>query len=130
MAGILNSHIFISAQNLFRKRCVTLFLEAYNLSILQGSVSISLDENDISAILHNFIHKNIDRKKWQIYSQVENHLFDEKTNSYTKGFAAKQSRIDFKFGVFWSGNEYDYFVEAKNLKSSDSHSKRRYIRGK
>ncbi|MCI4444089.1 MAG: hypothetical protein JHC39_11370, partial [Lentimicrobium sp.] len=108
-------------------RCITLFIDAYNLSILEGSVSISLDENDISAILHNFIYKNPERKKWQISSQVENHLFDEKMNFYTKGFAAKQSRIDFKFGVFWSGNEYDYFVEAKNLKSSDSHLKRRYI---
>ena len=44
---------------------------------------------------------------------------------HTKGFAAKFSRIDVRFGKFWQNNEYKYYIEAKNLKSNDSGLKRR-----
>ena len=53
-------------------------------------------------------------------------MFDE-TVSFKKGFAAKFSRIDLRYSTFWKGDEYKYFVEAKNLKANDSSSKRRYI---
>lgn len=127
MAGSLNSNIFLSAQDIFKKRCVTLFLDAYHLSKKENLIPRTFDENDISSILHNYIKKNPKRKNWKISSQVESHIFDETPLSYTKGFAAKQSRIDFKFGNFWKNDEYEFFVEAKNLKSIDSSLKRRYI---
>lgn len=127
MAGTLNPHVLLSIKDLFNKRCIKLFIDAYNLSILNNSFTNNLDENDISAILHNYIDNNSDRKKWKIFTQVEAHLFDTTATSFSKGFAAKQSRIDFKLGNFWKRDEFEYYVEAKNLRSTDSKLKKRYI---
>ncbi|HEX8575123.1 MAG TPA: hypothetical protein VF677_02410 [Flavobacterium sp.] len=126
MAGTLNSHIFLSTQNLFKKRCVTLFVDAYQTSISNKSISLNFDENDITAILHNYIDENPKRKTWEIFTNTENHQFDENVIQ-TKGFASKFSRIDMKYSTFWKGEEYRYFVEAKNIKVNDSDLKRRYI---
>ena len=126
MAGTLKTSIFLNFKNKFKKRCKTLFIEAYQTSISNNSISLNFDENDISAILFNNIDKNPNRIKWGISTNPENHLFDE-TVSFKKGFAAKFSRIDLRYSTFWKGDEYKYFVEAKNLKANDSSSKRRYI---
>lgn len=127
MAGILSTSIILNFQNKFEERCITLIVEAYQKSIRNQSITINLEENDITGILHNKIHLNPNRSKWQIITDVENHQFDEKIIP-EKGFAAKFSRIDMRFATFWSDkNEYIYYVEAKNLKSKDSGLKRRYI---
>lgn len=126
MAGTLTTSIFLNFQNKFKIRCKTLFVEAYQASILNKSISLDFDENDISAILFNNIDKNPKRVKWSISTNPENHLFDE-TVSFKKGFAAKFSRIDLRYSTFWKNEEYKYFVEAKNLKANDSSLKRRYI---
>jgi hypothetical protein len=126
MAGILNTSIFQNIQNKFRERCNSLFIEAYHTSITNKSVSSNFDENDITAILYNYIDDNPKRKKWKISINTENYIVD-KSVTYTKGFAAKFSRIDMRFTTFWHGEEYKYFTEAKNLKVIDSASKRRYI---
>jgi hypothetical protein len=130
MAGTLTSSIFLNFQNKFEQRCITLFKDAFNTSISNQSVALNFDENDITAILHNFIDENPKRKKWRISTNVEQFLFD-KTITPLKGFAAKFSRIDMRFtNVSWLKNEYIYYVEAKNLKSKskDSGLKRRYIK--
>lgn len=126
MAGTLKNSIFLNFQNKFKKRCITLFIEAYKTSISSKSVSLDLHENDITAILHNYIDENHKRKDWQIFTNIENHQFDKKTIP-TKGFAAKFARIDMRFTKFWQNEEFRYFVEAKNLKANDSDLKRRYI---
>lgn len=126
MAGTLNTSTFIKIQNKFKERCITLFIEAYDSSISNKSILQDSDENDITAILHNFIDKNVKRIEWKISSTLEDPLFDEKTLP-EKGFAAKFSRIDMRFSKFWQNGEYKYYVEAKNLKSKDSGLKRRYI---
>jgi hypothetical protein len=126
MAGTLNPSIFLGIQDIFKKRCTTLFIEAYQTSISNKSIFLDFDENDITAILHNYIDENPKRKKWKIFANREDYQFD-KNASQTKGFAAKFSRIDMKYSTFWAGEEYKYFVEAKNLKVNDSDLKRRYI---
>jgi hypothetical protein len=127
MAGTLYTTIFLNFQNKFEERCITLFTEAYNTSISNQSIALSFDENDITAILHNYINENPKRKKWLISTDAENHQFDN-TVIPEKGFAAKFSRIDMRFTTFWNNkNEYTYYVEAKNIKSKDSGLKRRYI---
>lgn len=126
MAGNLTTSIFLNFQNKFKKRCITLFVEAYQTSILTKSILLDFDENDISAILFNYIDENPNRIKWSISTNPENHLFD-KSAKLVKGFAAKFSRIDMRYSTFWKGEEYKYFVEAKNLKANDSSLKRRYI---
>ncbi len=126
MAGTLSTSIFLNFQNKFKIRCKTLFIEAYHRSISNNSISLNFEENDITAILHNHIDKNPKRKEWKISSNLENYLFDD-NSIYSKGFAAKSSRIDLRFSKFWEDEEYKYFVEAKNLKVNDSGLKRRYI---
>ena len=128
MAGILNAIFYTSIQDNFKKKCLTLFSDAYSSSIVNRDISTTLHENDISAILNNYIDNNPKRKKWHISSEIEHYIFDKTITNYHTGFAGKQSRIDFKFGNFWNGNEFKYFVEAKNLKSNDSSLKRRYIK--
>ena len=126
MAGILTTSIFLNFQNKFKERCTTLIVEAYHTSISNKSISLNFEENDITAILHNHIDENPKRINWKISTNRENHQFD-KTVIHTKGFAAKFSRIDVRFGKFWQNNEYKYYIEAKNLKSNYSGLKRRYI---
>ncbi len=126
MAGTLKTSIFLNFQNKFKERCITLFIEAYNTSISSKSVSLDFHENDITAILHSYIDENPKRVKWSISTNAESHIFN-KSVDYTKGFAAKFPRIDMRFVNIWQEVEYKYFMEAKNLKSNDSSSKRRYI---
>ena len=66
MAGNLNPSIFLSIQDIFKKRCTTLFSEAYEASLSNKSISLDFEENDITAILHNYIDENPKRKKWKI----------------------------------------------------------------
>lgn len=126
MAGTLNASKFLAFQSLFKERCFILLIEAYLMSISNQSIKSDFDENDITAILHFYIRKNENSIKWGIFTNTENFIFDD-SRPFVKGFAAKQSRIDLRFGGFWSGSEYEYFVEAKNLRANDSNSKRRYI---
>ncbi|ANO47136.1 hypothetical protein B0A78_01825 [Flavobacterium columnare NBRC 100251 = ATCC 23463] len=126
MAGSLNSSNFLKIQNLFKERCVTLFIEAYYTSISNRSVQLDFEENDITKILNHYIDQNLKRKEWKISSTLEYYLFDEEVR-FEKGFAAKSSRIDLRFTSFWQQEEFKYYIEAKNLKSNDSALKRRYI---
>jgi hypothetical protein len=126
MAGNLNALIFQSFQDKFIGRCYTLFIEAYNTSVSNKSIFLDFEENDITAILHNYIDENPKRIKWEISTNREDNLFD-KNIIQKKGFAAKSARIDMKYSTFWKEDEIKYYVEAKNLKSKDSGLKRRYI---
>jgi hypothetical protein len=126
MAGTLKNSIFLNFQKKFKERCITLFIEAYNTSVLSKSVTLDLHENDITGILHNYIDENPKRLKWGISTNPESHIFN-KFIDYTKGFAAKFPRIDMRFVNIWHGVEHKYFMEAKNLRSNDSGLKRRYI---
>lgn len=100
MAGTLKNSIFLNFQKKFKEKCVTLFIDAYNASISSKSVSLDFHENDITAILHNYIDENPKRLKWSISTNPESHIFN-KSIDYTKGFAAKFSRIDMRFVNIW-----------------------------
>ena len=126
MAGTLSSFIFRGLQNKFNNLCINLLIDAYHSSISGNSISLDFEENDITAILHHYIDENPKRKEWEIFTNREEYLFD-KDSIQVKGFAAKFSRIDMRYSTFWEGEEYKYFVEAKNLKSKVSSLKRRYI---
>lgn len=126
MAGTLKSEIFLIFQHKFQENCISLFIDAYYESLSLKSIYADFYENDITAILHNYIDQNPNRKKWKISSNLENYIFNEGIE-YSKGFAAKFSRIDLRYSVFWKDQEFKYFIEAKNLKANESGSKRRYI---
>lgn len=110
----------------FEYKCFQLIIEAYKLSMKDKSIALDLDENDISAVLHHNITLNPLTIRWHIFSKTESHIYPE-NQRIEKGFANKQSRIDFIFSIIHSSSQYEYFIEAKNLKENDSALKRRYI---
>lgn len=126
MAGKLNLSIAASFRTNFIGNCITLLMDAYYQSISNQLIFLDFDENDITAVLFNFIEENPKRENYSISVNTEHHIFD-KSKVIEKGFAAKFARIDMRFVSFWKAKEYKYYLEAKNLKSNDSTLKRRYI---
>lgn len=122
----LSSSIIQQFKISFEIRCIQLIVDAYGATLQEKTVEIDLDENDITAILHEHIKVNPNRAKWQIVSNVEEHISDSKIEK-KKGFSSKLSRIDLRFATFNSNLEYTYHIEAKRLKEKDSQLKRRYI---
>jgi hypothetical protein len=122
----LNNNIRIAFKTSFDNRCMELITASYYTAIIEKSISIDWNENDITAQLHEYIDCNPLRIKWAISTNVEHHLPKESIKK-EKGFSAKFPRIDLRFTTFKSKNEYRYFLEAKNLKQTDSSLKRRYI---
>jgi len=121
----MNQLITEKFRNGFEQKCFQLIIEAYQTSIVEKVIQLNWDENDISSELQRHIKNNPVRFKWKITTNVESHI---PTNiPKIKGFASEFSRIDFSFSIFSKYDEYEYFLEAKNLKENDSALKRRYI---
>ncbi|MDR0655372.1 MAG: hypothetical protein LBG22_03580 [Treponema sp.] len=124
MTGVFNH--CKSFKESFHDNCIELVVSAYQKALIENSVSINWEENDITVQLHEYIDKDQFRRKKHIFTNVESHL----TNTALpkeRGFADKYSRIDMHFSVFKSDNDYHCFAEAKLLKEQDSTLKRRYI---
>jgi len=123
----LNKDIVFAFRKSFEDNCYQLLIDAYN-KVISDKIDVStFMENDISAILNNNIELNSKSIEWRIDSKTEYYIFKD-DQLIEKGFADKQSRIDFVFSVFTSNKKYKYFIEAKNLKEKyDSGLKKRYI---
>ncbi|MCZ2357679.1 MAG: hypothetical protein LC115_13480 [Bacteroidia bacterium] len=122
----LNTTVYNKFRNAFEQKCFRLIIEAYQTSLTEKVIQLDWNENDISSEIHKCIKANPLRLKWKVSTNVEAHIPNEKI-SKEKGFADKDSRIDFRLTSFISTYEYEYFFEAKNLKQNDSVLKRRYI---
>ncbi|HIP33690.1 MAG TPA: hypothetical protein EYG89_02925 [Bacteroidia bacterium] len=123
----LNKNIGLIFRGSFEDNCYQLLIDAYNKMVFDKIDVSTFLENDISAILNNNIELNSKSIEWKIDSKTEYYIFKD-NQVIEKGFADKQSRIDFVFSVFTSKNKFKYFIEAKNLKEkNDSGLKRRYI---
>ena len=123
----LSKDIVFAFRKGFEDNCYQLLIDAYNKMISDKRDVSTFLENDISAILNNNIELNSKSIEWKIDSKTEYYIFKD-NQSIAKGFADKQSRIDFVFSVFTSTKKYKYFIEAKNLKEKyDSGLKKRYI---
>jgi hypothetical protein len=122
----LNPEIRKKTKSGFEQRCFQLIIEAYKTSLIYKAIKSDWNENDISSEIHKHIKTNPLRQKWKVSTNVEAHISNKKI-SREKGFADKDSRIDFRLTSFISTYEYEYFFEAKNLKQYDSALKRRYI---
>ncbi len=123
----LNKGIVLIFRKGFEDKCYQLLIDAYN-KIISDKINVSiLDEDDISALLNNNIELNPKSIEWEIDSKTEYYIFKDNL-VIKKGFAKKQSRIDFVFSIFTMESKFKYFIEAKNLKEkNDSGLKRRYI---
>lgn len=122
----LNKVIVASFKRGFEEKCFQLIAESYATALGSKVIKFNWDENDITSELHQYIKQNPLRLKWGIVTNVEQHL-SEKVLKKEKGFAAKLHRIDLRLVTINSSLEYEYHMEAKNLKEKDSGLKRRYI---
>jgi len=122
----LNKVIVASFKRGFEEKCFQLITESYVTAMETKVIKLNWDENDITSELHEHIKENPLRLKWSIVTNVEQHLPKDATKK-KKGFAAKFPRIDLRLVTINSSLEYEYHMEAKNLKEKDSGLKRRYI---
>lgn len=122
----LNKVIVASFKRGFEDKCFQLIMESYAKLLVTKVIQLNWDENDITSELHTHINQNPLRLKWSIVTNVEQHLPKNDTKK-EKGFAAKLPRIDLRLVTINSDLEYEYHMEAKNLKETDSGLKRRYI---
>ena len=123
-------------EGVFQKKCLKLFVSAYQTARNEKSVKIEWKENDITKKLHEYLKINPVRKEWNISTDLE-HYIDKANIGEEKGFADKSPRIDLKFSTFTflslkiinfqSSFEYFYFIEAKRLKENDKPLQVRYI---
>ena len=112
-------------KNAFELKCFRLIIEAYQTSLTEQVIQLDWNENDISSELQRHIKENPLRLKWKVSTNVESHI--PKDVPKVKGFSSKFPRIDFRLTTLAKRGEYEYFLEAKNLKQNDSALKRRYI---
>jgi len=122
----LNKVIVASFKRGFEEKCFQLITESYVSAMETKVIKLNWDENDITSELHEHIKENPLRLKWGIVTNVEQHLLKDGIKK-EKGFAAKLPRIDLRLVTINSSLEYEYHMEAKNLKEKDSALKRRYI---
>ncbi|WP_439131474.1 hypothetical protein [Polaribacter sp.] len=122
----LNKVIVAGFKRGFEEKCFRLITESYVSAMETKVIKLNWDENDVTSELHRHIQDNPLRLDWNIHSNVEKHLPKEDIKK-EKGFAAKLPRIDLTFAVISSKLEYNYNMEAKNLKEKDSGLKRRYV---
>lgn len=122
----LNKVIVASFKRGFEEKCFQLITESYVSAMETKVIKLNWDENDITSELHEHIKENPLRLKWSIVTNVEQHLPKDDIKK-EKGFAAKLPRIDLRLVTINSSLEYEYHMEAKNLKEKDSGLKRRYI---
>tara|TARA_R110002167_G_scaffold318488_2_gene524116 strand:- start:10189 stop:10809 length:621 start_codon:yes stop_codon:yes gene_type:complete len=122
----LNKVIVASFKRGFEEKCFQLITESYVSAMETKVIKLNWDENDITSELHEHIKENPLRLKWSIVTNVEQHLPKDAIKK-EKGFAAKLPRIDLRLVTINSSLEYEYHMEAKNLKEKDSGLKRRYI---
>lgn len=122
----LNKVIVASFKRGFEEKCFQLITESYVSAMETKVIKLNWDENDITSELHEHIKDNPLRLKWSIVTNVEQHLPKDDIKK-EKGFAAKLPRIDLRLVTINSSLEYEYHMEAKNLKEKDSGLKRRYI---
>jgi hypothetical protein len=127
MLGQLNIKYANILRQQFEFRCLNLIIQAYQAAYISKTVTPIFDEEDITEVLNNFLDDNPQRIEWQIATNTENRLRNDKITK-VKGFSKQAARIDLRFTTMTSSMEYRYYMEAKNLKIKSSALKRRYIK--
>lgn len=127
MLGQLNIKYANILRQQFEFRCLNLIIQAYQAAHISKTITLTFDEEDITEVLNNFLDDNPQRLAWQIATNTENRLRNNKVVK-VKGFSKQAARIDLRFTTVTSSMEYRYYMEAKNLKIKSSALKRRYIK--
>lgn len=114
MEGQLSKKIIQSFKERFEENCISLLIESFQSVHNSGRVMTDYSENDITAQLVGAMKANPKRKDLQISIDRENYL--DSDNTYQGLVSADESaRIDIKYNTWHTSEEYEYFMEAKNL---------------
>jgi len=101
MTGLFNhSYTFRKA---FECNCIKLLVSAYHKVIMENSINLNWEENDITAQLYEYMDNDQFRLNNNIWANVEFHLKDN-LSPKERGYAAKYSRIDMAFSIIKSGS--------------------------
>jgi hypothetical protein len=114
MRGQLSKKIIQSFKEKFEENCISLLIESFQSVHNSGRVITDYSENDITAQLVGAMKANPKRKNLQISIDRENYLDFENTYQGLTN-ADKSARIDIKYNTWHTSEEYEYFMEAKNL---------------
>lgn len=107
-------------------QCMTMFVDAYKLAVSNKVYSIEWDEDQFTAHLCGHLNQLKVKEQWFVSPQqpyyTEKHYSGlEHTN------LAPRPDTHFEKYVWENESPFEFTIEAKNLKSNDSHLKARYI---
>jgi hypothetical protein len=118
VSGKLNQKIIYQFKEKFEDDCIQLMLEAYYSLLASGRKVNEETENNITAQLVGFMKLNPLRSNLQINLERENYLDSDDIYDGIQD-ADTSLRIDIKYSTWHSTNEFEYFMEAKNLAEND-----------
>lgn len=110
----LNSTIIGAFNYEFEWRCMSLLSEAYTDAKSKYKITIDYEEENISAILFDYIDNCSQAEKWDIHISDEFRIYNDSILQGKKS-AKSVPRTDLRFGMWSNGAKLTYFVEAKNL---------------
>jgi hypothetical protein len=106
-----------STLRILEKRCLILLCESYFSLKTKNIITIDSDEENISKELIINLENNENKLNWKITVIPEFRIYKADNTP-----AQKAPRIDFCFSC-WMSQEWQYFVEAKNLIETDASKK-------
>lgn len=113
-------------KNRFETKCLQLLVNAFYAAKKQNLIQLDWEENDISETFRELIFLDKTRNPNPLIN-VEREYPLPTTEPKEKGFANKQSRIDFRLSSFYNEEDINYFFEAKRIKESEKGLLRKYV---
>ncbi|MCW0482407.1 hypothetical protein N2K84_06675 [Prolixibacteraceae bacterium A06] len=105
---------------------MTLFVDAYQLAVSDNVYKIGWDEDQFTAHLCGYLNQLKVKGQWFVSPQqpyyTENHY-----SGIEHASVAPRPDIRFEKYIWQNESPFEFTIEAKNLKSNDSHLKARYI---
>lgn len=107
-------------------KCMTMFVDAFNLAISNKVYKIDWDEDQYTAILCGYLNQLKIMDQWSVSPQ-QPYYTEKHYSGKEHPNVAPRPDIHFEKYVFEMEAPFEFTIEAKNLKSNDSHLKGRYI---
>ena len=107
-----------TAREGFKRKCLFVLIEGYRSMKKKGKYSTSWEEEDLTAQLIYFMKINPKIFQWKLDIVPEYRLYSDDT-FFKNGNAKKAPRIDIRFSKWHSKQQFEYFIEAKNLCDSN-----------
>lgn len=106
--------------------CMTMFVDAYKLAISNQVYKIDWDEDQYTTNLCGYLNQLKLKGQWSVSPQ-QPYYTEKHYSGIEHPNIAPRPDIHFEKYVFEKESPFEFTIEAKNLKSNDSHLKGRYI---